>query len=111
MFEHWDLVARSHGHYFLGTVDDWLTGDVAGLRPTGPGWSTFRVAPAMTAFVGSASCSMRTPYGVAAVAWRHDDDGAVLVDVTVPFGTRATVVLPDGTLRDAGPGVHAFAGW
>jgi alpha-L-rhamnosidase len=109
-FEHWDLAARSHGHYFLGTVDDWLTGDVAGLRPTGPGWSTFRVAPAMTAFVGSASCSVRTPYGVAAVAWRHGDEGAVLVDVIVPFGTRATVVLPDGTSHDVGPGVHAFVG-
>ena len=24
MWEHWALAARSRGHYFLGTVDDWF---------------------------------------------------------------------------------------
>ena len=37
LWEHWKLASRSRGHYFLGTVDDWLFEDVAGLRPLAPG--------------------------------------------------------------------------
>ena len=32
MWEHWALEARSRGHYFLGTVDDWYFHHVAGIR-------------------------------------------------------------------------------
>ena len=32
MWEHWSQEARSRGHYFLGTVDDWLYHHVAGIR-------------------------------------------------------------------------------
>jgi alpha-L-rhamnosidase len=106
-FEHWDLAARSHGHYFLGTVDDWLTGWVAGIRPTAPGWAAFEVAPAVTSWVGRASCAVRTPFGRAAVAWRVADD-VVTLEVEVPFGARATVRTPDGASRVVGPGTHRF---
>ena len=107
MFEHWDLAARSHGHYFLGTVDDWLTGSVAGIRPTEPGWRRFTVAPAVCGPVGSASCTVQTPYGEARVAWTSDD-GTVSLTVTVPPGSDADVVLPDGTQRVVGPGTSHF---
>jgi alpha-L-rhamnosidase len=104
-FEHWDLAARSHGHYFLGTVDDWLTGSVAGLRPMEPGWKRFLVAPAVCGPVGSASCSVRTPYGTAAVEWRADGDD-VRLTVVVPPGTSADARLPDGGVVSVGPGTH-----
>ena len=32
MWEHWALEARSRGHYFLGTVDDWFFHHVAGIQ-------------------------------------------------------------------------------
>ena len=32
MWEHWALEARSRGHYFLGTVDDWFYQHVAGIQ-------------------------------------------------------------------------------
>lgn len=108
-FEHWDLAARSHGHYFLGTADDWLTGYVAGIRPIEPGWRRFLVAPAVCGPVGSASCSVRTPYGTAAVDWRVEGDEVALT-VTVPPGTSADVRLPSGGSAPVGPGTHTLRG-
>jgi alpha-L-rhamnosidase len=134
MFEHWDLAARSHGHYFLGTVDDWLTGWVAGLRPVAPGWRRFLVAPAFCGPVGAASCSVRTPYGTAGVRWvvigagagagaaagsgacsaagagSGSGAGSAAGDrvVTVPPGAEAEVRLPDGTTSVVGGGSHTL---
>ncbi|ROP60919.1 alpha-L-rhamnosidase [Curtobacterium sp. ZW137] len=107
-FEHWDLAARSHGHYFLGTVDDWLTGYVAGLRPVSPGWRRFLVAPAVCGAVGAASCSVRTPYGTAGVRWSAAG-GVVTLTVDVPPGTTAEVRLPDGSSTEFGPGSHTVS--
>ncbi|PRY10769.1 alpha-L-rhamnosidase [Kineococcus rhizosphaerae] len=87
-FEHWDLAARSHGHYFLGTVDDWLTGHVGGLRLLEPGWRSFAVDPRCTDWIDSAAVSVVTPHGTVAVAWWHED-GEVRVRVDAPPGTRA----------------------
>jgi alpha-L-rhamnosidase len=35
-------------------------------------------------------------------------DEAIELKVVVPAGTRAEVVLPDGRIEIAGPGVHAY---
>ena len=50
-----------------------------------------------------------SPYGRIEVSWRLDADRLDL-SVTVPPGTSAEVVLPDGTTSNVGPGVHAFNG-
>lgn len=104
-FEHWDLAARSHGHYFLGTVDDWLTGDVAGLRPLSPGWRRFEVSPRCTEWIASASCAVRTPYGRASVSWAHDD-GALVLRVEVPVGATAVVRHPTSGTQNLSAGTH-----
>lgn len=115
MWEHWALAARSRGHYFLGTIDDWLYHDVAGLRPGEDGWRRFSIAPRMTARLGSARGSIRTPYGTAASDWRRTDTGLRL-EARVPVGTTAQVRLPaarvDDVRESGGPlraasGVHA----
>ena len=47
MWEHWALAARSRGHYFLGTVDDWFFHHVGGIRTT-DGYRSITIAPAVT---------------------------------------------------------------
>lgn len=107
LWEHWKLASRSRGHYFLGTVDDWLYGDVAGLRPLEPGWRRFEVRPAFTAFLDHASAAVMTPYGEASVAWRRTA-GKVRADVAVPVGAEATVTLPGLPTRVVGAGRHTL---
>jgi alpha-L-rhamnosidase len=108
LWEHWKLASRSRGHYFLGTIDDWLFGDVAGLRPLEPGWRRFAVRPALTAFLDHASAAVMTPYGEASVAWRKGP-GGVEADVVVPVGTEAVVGLPGMPEQVLGAGKHRVA--
>jgi alpha-L-rhamnosidase len=98
----------SLNHYAFGAVADWLHRVVGGLVRTGPGWRTMRVAPQPGGGITSASAVHETVRGRAAVAWRIAD-GAMTVDVTVPEGSTATVVLPS-TRRTVtvGPGTHAW---
>jgi alpha-L-rhamnosidase len=105
LWEHWKLASRSRGHYFLGTIDDWLFGDVAGLRPLAPGWQRIEVRPALTAYLDHASASVSTPYGEASVAWRKVA-GSIEVDVTIPVGTEAVVGLPGRPDVTLGSGRH-----
>jgi alpha-L-rhamnosidase len=105
LWEHWKLASRSRGHYFLGTVDDWLFGDVAGLRPLAPGWQRIEVRPAVTEWLAHASAAVMTPYGEASVAWRHAG-GRVELDVHVPVGAEAVVGLPGRADTVVGPGDH-----
>ncbi|WP_448099089.1 family 78 glycoside hydrolase catalytic domain [Luteibacter yeojuensis] len=107
LWEHWKLASRSRGHYFLGTIDDWLFGDVAGLRPLEPGWRRFEVRPTLTAFLGRASATVMTPYGEASAAWRKVA-GKVEADVVVPVGAEAVVALPGAPEKVLGSGRHTL---
>ncbi|WP_368497613.1 family 78 glycoside hydrolase catalytic domain [Herbiconiux sp. A18JL235] len=104
LWEHWKPESRSRGHYFLGTVDDWLFAEVAGLSPLAPGWRRALIAPRVLE-VGGASASVETPYGTLAVRWAVGDDGHVELDATVPEGVTATLCLP-GTERELASGRH-----
>lgn len=99
LWEHWKLASRSRGHYFLGTVDDWLYGDVAGLRPLEPGWRRIEIRPTLTAWLDHASAAVMTPYGEASVAWKKVG-GSIEIDLAVPVGAEAAVRLPGSASDD-----------
>lgn len=106
LWEHWKEESRSRGHYFLGTVDDWLYSSVAGLAPLAPGWRRAAIAPALTAHLDWAAAHVRTPQGDLAVRWERDDAG-VLLEAEVPVGTTADVSL-GGTRRELASGRHSL---
>ncbi|WP_426592394.1 family 78 glycoside hydrolase catalytic domain [Cellulomonas sp. McL0617] len=117
VWEHWggvDAEGEAHGslnHYSKGAVASFLHRHVAGLQPTAPGYRTFRVAPLPGGGLTWAAFRHVSPFGSIEVAWRIGDDGFVL-DVQVPPGTSAEIVLPDGTRTQVGPGEHrATAPW
>ena len=85
----------SFNHYALGSVADFLHRKVAGLAPLEPG-------------TGPSSCDLSrrgrsrprlpatvTPFGAAEVAWRREA-GRFTLEVRVPQGATARVVLPGG---------------
>jgi alpha-L-rhamnosidase len=104
LMEAWDITARSHNHYFLGSVDSWIQQRVGGLRRTAPGWTSFEVAPLMDDRVTSARISHRTPLGEAAVAWERGPGGCRF-EVSVPAGSSARV-RSVGEVLDLEPGHH-----
>ncbi|PJJ53743.1 alpha-L-rhamnosidase-like protein [Mumia flava] len=121
MWEHWSLDARSRGHYFLGTVDDWFYHDVAGITPSeDTGYRDVTVAPAVTKQMDWARASTQTPYGPVRSDWRSEGD-RLSMKVDVPVGSTATVRIPaqnvwavteSGTPVAQADGVHdvAYAG-
>jgi alpha-L-rhamnosidase len=104
IWERWDDQA-SLNHYSKGAVVSFLHEHVAGLQIVEPGYRRFRVAPRPGGGLSSAATFHDSPYGRIDVAWRIEGQRAVL-DLTVPDGASADLVLPDGTTDALLSGEH-----
>ncbi len=103
----------SFNHYANGAVGDFLYRRVAGLEALEPGYRRFRVRPMPGANLSFAKASTRCPYGTVEVAWEVKA-GNFTLNVTVPEGTEAEVLLPNGEEQLLGAGRHelrCFASW
>ncbi len=90
---------------------------IAGVQPTSPGYATFAVRPQPTREVHWAKARVPTPHGAIDTAWERSA-GEFRLSITVPQGTRADVVLPEGgevrvngragTLTGLKPGTYAI---
>ena len=115
VWEHWEGVDsrgdphESLNHYSKGAVATFLHRYVAGLRPTAPGYRTFEVRPRPGGGITSARTRHTGPFGPMDVAWSIRDR-SIELDVAVPPGTTATVVLPDEEPHSVGPGRHRLTG-
>ncbi|WP_062201168.1 family 78 glycoside hydrolase catalytic domain [Demequina salsinemoris] len=97
----------SFNHYALGAVVDFLHRVVAGLAPVAPGYREVEVRPRPGGGLTSASARHLSPYGPISVAWTLDGETFVL-DVEVPAGVTASVILPDGETHRARAGAHHY---
>lgn len=112
IWEDWDAlrpdgsVRESLNHYSKGAVISFLHRYVAGVQLLEPGYRRFRVAPMPGGGITSARTRHDSPHGRIEVAWEHGrTDGRI--DITVPTGTRADLLLPDGATDVLGPGTHS----
>ena len=98
----------SFNHYALGAVADFLHRVVAGLSSVEPGYRRLHIEPVPGGGLTHASASHLSPLGLASSSWRREGRRFHL-DIEVPPGATATVVLPDGArLPEVGPGSHTF---
>ena len=107
IWEAWDD-GVSLNHYSKGAVVSFLHGYVAGLQALEPGYRRLRVAPRPGGGLTSAQTFHESPHGRIDIAWRIDGARGLL-DVTVPDGTTAELVLPDGTTEEVASGRHERA--
>ena len=68
----------------------------------------FRIAPLPGGGITWARAVHESPYGRIESSWRIDGDGLKL-DVEVPPGTSAEIVLPDGRRFEMPPGTNRYA--
>jgi alpha-L-rhamnosidase len=116
VWERWDGI-DSHGvpheslnHYSKGAVIGFLHRYTAGIQLSGePAYRRFRVEPVPGGGITWASGAHESPYGRIESSWRIHGGGLEL-DVLVPPGTAAEVVLPGQPARQAGPGRHHYVG-
>ncbi len=101
-------MAVSLNHYAFGCVDDWMFRNICGMRPTSPGYRTFRIQPVMDARLTSASRSFESEYGTIESSWQKEGN-TFTMQVTVPPCTKAEIILPDGTKHEKGSGSYSFS--
>jgi len=116
IWERWDGYTKERGfgppemnsfnHYANGAVLGWMFRTMAGIRPgKEAGYRHFTLAPKPDKRIGSCKASYRTKYGTVKSEWRYVDGGKLEWSFTVPPGTTATVVPPDGgPAEEFGPG-------
>jgi hypothetical protein len=119
MWEHWHGEdSRCHAWSATPTYD--LSTEVLGVRPLAPGFARFRVAPHIEG-LDWAEGVYPSVRGDIAIAWQRSA-AALTLEIDVPPGTEAEVVLPSGTtathvdgapvapasvIEGLGPGKHA----
>ncbi|MFG1920593.1 family 78 glycoside hydrolase catalytic domain [Cryptosporangium sp. NPDC048952] len=104
---------NSFNHYSLGSIGDWLYGGVAGIgqTPDSVGYRELDLRPAVGGRLTWARASQETVRGRVASGWRLDGD-QVVVDVEVPPGATADLVVPTSdpsSVRELAPGESAPA--
>ncbi len=93
MWEEWNAGSRSHDHAFMGTVDDWLYQDVAGIEAAAPGYTRVTVQPHVGGGLTHASAHIASPLGRIASSWSQQQ-GRFTLTVDVPAGSTADVLVP-----------------
>ncbi|MFH1741993.1 MAG: alpha-L-rhamnosidase C-terminal domain-containing protein [bacterium] len=97
--------SRSECHAWSATPTYRLMSLVLGVRPLEPGFKRTEIRP----YPGGlewAKGTVPTPYGEIKVNWNREP--AFVVEVSVPEGIEADVILPGGASHTAAPGTHRF---
>jgi alpha-L-rhamnosidase len=92
---------NSHNHPMFGSVGSWLYKALAGinLAPGTTGFESVLIQPQMVRDLTHASGSTRTVRGEVACAWSRTER-KIRVEVTIPFGSEAEVVIPKLGIRN-----------
>lgn len=88
-----------------GPVAGWAWQWLAGVRPTGPGWSEFVVEPQFVSGMDSLRVTSRTVRGIVELDYRIEGE-TIRLALTVPVGARAELRLPGRGPETLGAGVH-----
>ena len=102
----------SHNHPVFGSVFAWMMRTVAGIRPdpAEPGYRHFVLKPVPDRRLGWVRATYDSPYGVIESHWKYDAAGKWTWTFVIPPNASATVVLPDGTKKEYGPGCFKLQG-
>lgn len=86
---------NSFNHYAYGAIGDWMYRVVAGIDTyeDAPGYKHIKIQPHIGGGLKEVSASLETYYGTVASQWKVDG-GKLLLEVTIPANTKATVFIP-----------------
>jgi hypothetical protein len=105
-YEMWDRGDLSHAWQCTPTYQ--MSARVLGISPASPGYRKIKIQPRV-ADLEWAKGSVPTPLGDVKVSWRRSG-GKFQMELTIPPGAEARVILPDGSQHGVSAGDHKFAG-
>ncbi|MBR0462796.1 MAG: family 78 glycoside hydrolase catalytic domain [Clostridia bacterium] len=108
MWEHWDGIKpdgtfwskdmNSYNHYAYGAIGEWMMRCLAGIDMSKPGYRELVIHPRPIEELSFVSAWQMTPYGRVRSEWR-DEDGTRHVNVSIPGGTTAVLILENTDVR------------
>jgi alpha-L-rhamnosidase len=115
IWERWDYETRDPGMNSealliqAGNLDAWFYQTVAGIRPGSPGFKHILIKPNPLGDLTWVKCHFDCPYGRIESNWQRNDHQLVM-DVTVPVNTTATIVIPgkNGTTHEVESGHYRY---
>ncbi len=104
----------SLNHYSKGACCEWLFRVMCGINVAGE--NHFVIAPKPGGHFTHAKTEYQSVYGRVVSGWKCEDFNKTMTDgkptycykIEIPTNTTATVVLPDGSSRNCGAGLHEF---
>jgi alpha-L-rhamnosidase len=84
---------NSFNHYAYGAIGDWMYRVSAGIETMGPGYKHIVIQPHPTQKLEYSKASFESSYGTISSGWEKKD-GKVIVKVSIPVNTTATIILP-----------------
>ncbi len=87
---------NSLNHYSYGSIVEWMYRNMLGIHPAeeGAGFKRFCISPLPNYQIKEASAELNSASGMIRSAWKIDGK-QLSFTMTVPFDTKATIVLPD----------------
>lgn len=87
---------NSLNHYAYGAVASWMYRVMGGINVAeeAPGWRKIMIAPKPDRRIGRCKVEKQTEHGLLASSW-YWDGNTLCLDVTVPFGCKAALTLPE----------------
>jgi len=100
---------NSLNHYAYGSVESWVYRHAAGIQPldAAPGFRRFRFAPKPDPRLGGLECRLASPCGEIVSKWSYEGS-EIAIRLTVPFGSSAEVILPDGRSETVCSGTYQY---
>lgn len=109
--EAWNGKGHSQNHFMLGQINEWFFHDIAGIRPDSekPGFAHIIIKPTLVGDLTWAGADYDSVRGRIASWWKRDG-GRFTLDVSIPPGCTATVVLPCRDSKNVTDGGHPVSG-
>lgn len=95
----------------LGDLLPWCYENVGGISsdPAHPGFKHIIMRPDFKIKrINDVAARHKSPYGIISSEWHRDEDGDIRWNVTIPANTTATLVMPDGKIRETGSGSYSL---
>lgn len=108
--EQWDpRQGSSWNHFMMGQIDEWFFRSLAGIQPVEgePGMKDMIIAPQPVVDLSAVTASTHTIYGKVSVDWKREGNTFV-IEVRIPVGCTAKVMMPNGDNHSVGSGIHSF---
>ena len=93
----------SFNHYAVGAVGDFLYKRVLGVEPLEGGYKKVLIKPLLSSGLTSVQGETISPYGPIKVDWTKQE-GSFNIRISIPFGSTAQLVLPNGETKEFGSG-------